>query len=153
MVTIAQQTVWTCRRDYWRLDVFETGTEDDGRLASLCGRRQNNDPFWAPVVMDVGALARFGASLLSAATVVAGFQVGGVSDCRNPVPTRLFLAKCCGAFYELEIHGVVRAGTLESAELLAVLPAAHRRPVVWMGDNDLELFCADIATALAAMDH
>lgn len=151
MVTITQERIWSCRRDRWRLDVFDTQTESEGRLVSIQGRQEIGRRFWSPVVMDVGALAHFGASLLSAVTVVAGFQAIGVSDSNCPPATRLHLAKCCGAFYELEIYGTVIGGRLKSAELRAVLPAAGRRPVIQVRDRDIEAICADLATALASM--
>lgn len=95
--------------------------------------------------MDHAAMERLNWSFQSAIAVIAGFQVTGIQDCQSRLPTRFVLARCFGAFYEIEIFGTIAAGHIESVELVVTVPATAGRPVVHLIDADIEVFAADLA--------
>jgi hypothetical protein len=102
--------------------------------------------------MDTAALERLNWTFQSARAVVAGFRLTGIRDHVSRFPTRELLARCNGAFYQLEIHATVAAGNIESVELELFVPLAGGRPIVHLIDADIEVFAADLTESLAAMN-
>lgn len=151
MVAIVEEAIWNCVRDYWRLEVIRAPFERDRRLVSVRGRRRTTEAYGAPLVMDTTALERLTRSFQAAIAVATGFQATGIRDHRSRFPTRVQLARCYGAFCQLEIHGTAVAGDIESVELSLTVPKAGSRPVVHLIDADIEVFAADLVEALELM--
>ena len=151
MVAMAEETVLSCVRDYWRLEVIRAPMQTDRRLASVRGRRRTTEAYGAPLVMDTTALERLSRSFQSAIAVATGFQAAGIREHRSRFPTRELLARCYGAFYQLEIRGTAVAGDIESVELALIVPTTGNRPVVHLIDADIEVFAADLMEALEVM--
>jgi hypothetical protein len=151
MVGIADKTIWNCVRDYWRLEIVAAPLQSDRRLISLRGRRRTTEAYSSPLVMDTESLERLSWTFQSAIAVVTGFQATEIRDCRTRFPTRHLLARCHGAFYELEIHGTAVDGDIESVELALSVPKAGSRPLVQLIDADIEVFAADLVEALEVM--
>lgn len=152
MVSIGDRTIWSCVRDYWRLEIVAAPLQSDRRLISLRGRRRTTEAYTAPIVMDTAALERLSWTFQSAIAVVAGFQATGIRDCPSRYPTRQLLARCHGAFYELEIYGTAIDGNIESVELTLAVPATNGRSIVQLLDADIEVFAADLIDALEVMN-
>jgi hypothetical protein len=152
MVATADTTVWNCVRDYWRLEITAAPLQTERTLIGLRGRRITTEPYCPPIVMDLTALERLNWTFQAAIAVVAGFQVTGIRDHASRLPTRELLARCCGPFYQLEIHATVVRGAIESVELELIVPLAGGRPVVALIDADIEAFAADLDDALVAMN-
>ncbi len=151
MATITDEPVWSCRRDYWQLKVVHVLLLPGRQLASIRARRRTTEAFGPPLVVDRAALERLSWSFQSALAVVAGFRAVGVHDCPGRFPSRVHLARCAGAFYQLDIHGTAVASQVESVELVLTVPAAGSQPVVELIDGDIEAFAADLAEMLGAM--
>jgi hypothetical protein len=154
MVAIGDRTIWSCVRDYWRLEIVAAPLQTDRKLISLAGRRRTTEAYSPPIVMDAAALERLSWTFQSAIAVATGFQATGIRDCVSRFPTRHLLARCHGAFYELEIHGTAVDGDIESVELALSVPKVGTRPVVHLIDADIEVFAADLIETLEVMkDH
>jgi hypothetical protein len=117
MVAIADETVWTCIRDYWRLEVVRAPLPACRLLVSLAGRRRTSETFGPPLVMDAAALARLSRSFQSAVAVAAGFQATGIRDHRSHFPTRELLARCLGAFTSWKFMARSPAATSNRSKL------------------------------------
>lgn len=153
MVSTLETSIWDRVRDYWRLEITRIPAQDDGLLVSLRGRRRTAEPYGVPVVMDRAALERIVWAFQSATAVIAGVWATGVRDCQSSSTTKLVLARCSGAFYEIEIICSVVAGYIESVELMVTVPAVGARPVVHLIDEDINVFAADLADAREEMNR
>lgn len=151
MATVTNEPVWSCRRDYWELEVVRVLLVPGRRLARIRARRRTTEALGPPLVVDHAALERLSWSFQSALAVVAGFRAVGVHDCPGRFPTRIHLARCAGALYELDIHGTAVASQVESVELVLTVPDAGSRPVVELIEADIEAFAADLVEMLQEM--
>lgn len=138
-------------RDYWRIEVVRKATSGDCDLLVIAGRRRTTEPFWAGLALPLNETARIVAAVGRAAALAD--QI--VNDRRGQAPlfpAHEVIAFCRGPFYVIELAETTCADNRESV-LFTLLPTRGvLRPAVYLIDNEIHDFLADLENFLPALE-